>query len=407
MSFSVSSPATVIDLFCGAGGLSLGLRHAGWRIVQAIDSDRSAVETYRNNLGDDVVQAEISAKTVLCDSLLIAGGPPCQGFSSAGLRKNGDGRNSLVKVFATLIARYQPRAFLFENVEGFLTAEGGARIVDLLGTLLSAGYNIHLRKINAANYGVPQHRKRVIAIGGLGWQPTFPEPICHARGMPGASRSFRHLPPGPSLAEALRGLPKPSKEPPGVPQGHFETPLSSVDADRISRLEIGQTMRDLPGALRHKSYQRRAYRRVMDGTPTDKRGGAPAGLRRLRPDEPCKAITGAARNEFVHPLKDRFLTIRECARLQTFPDDFEFFGSSTEQSTLIGNAVPSLLAEVVGAHLLKELLAEPARADGGKLLSFIPTMAEGMSPILARVTQQVHTLFGGASPSDVQLPLWV
>src|SRR5208282_4786550 len=99
-----------------------------------------------------------------------------------------DKRNSLVACFAETVARMRPTAFLFENVEGFLTAEDGDRVVDLLEPLLGAGYRIHLRKVNAANYGVPQHRKRVIAIGGLGWEPTFPQATHAAFGAPGAAR---------------------------------------------------------------------------------------------------------------------------------------------------------------------------------------------------------------------------
>ena len=113
---------------------------------------------------------------------VIAGGPPCQGFSSAGMRRTGDKRNTLVACFAQIVTRKRPRAFVFENVEGFLTAEGGKRVLDLLTPLVTAGYRIHLRKVNAANYGVPQHRKRVIAIGGLGWEPSFPEPTHSAHG---------------------------------------------------------------------------------------------------------------------------------------------------------------------------------------------------------------------------------
>src|SRR5690606_12779965 len=98
--------------------------------------------------------------------------------------------------------------------------------------------------------------------------------------------------------------------------------------------------RDLPQELWHGTYSRRANRRVSDGVPTDRRGGAPAGLRRLRPDQPSKAITSAAPSEFVHPLEDRMLTLRECARLQTFPDEFLFAGSRSERAVQIGNAVP-------------------------------------------------------------------
>src|SRR5690606_16795429 len=156
----------------------------------------------------------------------------------------------------------KPKAFVFENVEGFLTAEKGQRVIDLLEPLIEAGYHIHLQKINAANFGVPQHRKRVIAIGGLGWTPSFPEPSHFAYGAPGAERIYQHLPPCPSVLEALDGLPTPSDSPPGCINGHFGGIPSESDLERIARLRPGQTMRDLPPEMRHESYRRRANRRV-------------------------------------------------------------------------------------------------------------------------------------------------
>jgi DNA (cytosine-5)-methyltransferase 1 len=152
-------------------------------------------------------------------------------------------------------------------------------------------------------------------------------------------------------------------------------------------------MRDLPEALQHKSFQRRAFRRVMDGTPTEKRGGAPAGLKRLRPDEPSKAITSGACGEFLHPVEHRPLTIRECARLQSFPDDFIFYGSNTEQIYMIGNAVPPLLARAIGQHLMQSLIHATPGYNEGALLSFIPTVSDGVSPALSYVINRVKQQF--------------
>jgi len=397
---------TVVDLFCGAGGLSLGLARAGFTVVAALDHFDAAVETYRTNIGEHVHNVAITENTELPPSTVIVGGPPCQGFSSAGLRRPGDRRNTLVSVYARLIAKHKPTAFVFENVEGFLTGDEGARVLDLLTPLVAEGYKIHLRKINAANFGVPQHRKRVLAIGGLGWEPAFPAPTHAAYGAPGAHRVARGLPPTPTIIEALKGLPRATYSPPGRPQGHFYSPLTEEDLRRVAALKPGQMMRDLPEELWHDSYRRRAYRRVMDGTPSERRGGAPCGLRRLKPCEPSKAITGGARSEFVHPAEDRYLTIRECARIQTFPDDFEFFGNGAEQALLIGNAVPPTLAELVGRHLLAQLETARVSNEKGALLSFIPTMATGMSPALERVTETVMTRFGCKQPPTEQLRLW-
>ena len=397
---------TVLDLFCGAGGLALGLSRAGFVVRQAADFNRAAVATYRANFGEHVAQVDLSDPNIQLPSTdIITGGPPCQGFSSAGLRREGDPRNSLIAAYAAHIVRLRPRAFLFENVEGFLTAENGVRVLELLEPLVEAGYRIHLRKINAANFGVPQHRKRVVAIGGLHWDPSFPAPTHSAFGAPGAMRVVRHLPATPTLSDALANLPPVDCEPPGKLQGHYARPLEGKDLERALALAPGDTMRDLPTELHHDSYRRRALRRVMDGTPTEKRGGAPAGVRRLRAEQPSKAITSGARAEFLHPVEDRYLTIRECARIQTFPDDFVFHGTQAEQDVIIGNAVPPRLAEALGRSLFADLTTNAVFHEAGALLSFVPTMADGMSPALARTVANVYARFPEAAPLE-ELPLW-
>jgi len=397
---------SLIDLFCGTGGLSLGFLQAGYRLVHSIDSWSPAVEAYRRNLGDHVEQREIRDDVELPHGDVIAGGPPCQGFSSAGRRNGEDERNSLVTVFGRIIARYKPKAFVFENVEGFLTGANGRFVMDLLEPILDAGYYVHLRKVNAANYGVPQHRKRVLAIGGLGWSPQFPEPTHTAHGAPGASLGAKGLPLTPSLIEALAGLPSPLQANCNLPTDHEGRLLTGTDLERAMLLKPGERMRDLPEHLWHESYKRRAFRRVKDGTPTEKRGGAPAGVRRLSPDEPSKAITGGALRDFLHPCEDRMLTLRECARLQTFPDEWEFVGSKPEKMQLIGNAVPPLLAYRIAITLLSDLQKPISASTGpGRLLSFVPTASNGMSPALNDVQEQVRIRFCGAQ-RHAQGTLW-
>ena len=390
---------TAVDLFCGAGGLSTGLRNAGFRVVRAVDHFDAAVKTYRRNVGDHVEKTEIHEAMELPPATIITGGPPCQGFSSAGLRRSGDKRNNLVSVFAELIARHRPAAFIFENVEGFLTAESGSRVLDLLGPLVAAGYRIHLRKINAANFGVAQHRKRVLGIGGLGWDPTFPAPTHRAFGAPGVHRVGVDLPPTPTVLDALAGLGPPTAKSPGSPTGHFAVSLDADDLARVSALREGQTMQDLPETLWHESYKRRAFRRVMDGTPADRRGGAPCGIRRLVGEQPCKAITSGARSEFVHPTENRYLTMREAARIQGFLDDFEFIGRQSDIALLIGNAVPPLLGEMVGRQLAEDLRTAKLGEKPGALLSFVPTSAGGMSPAMERTVNLVRERF---APSDIK-----
>lgn len=397
---------SVADLFCGAGGLSSGFKGAGFQLTRAIDHFGPAVKTYSRNIAPHVEQREITEDIELGSPDVIAGGPPCQGFSSAGMRRSGDKRNTLVSCFAQLVVRHRPLAFVFENVEGFLTAEDGSRVLDLLTPLVGAGYRIHLRKVNAANYGVPQHRKRVIAIGGLGWEPTFPEPSHSAHGAPGARLAGTCLPRTPTLEDALQGMPAPTTDGKGALSGHSYRPLVGDDLARAKALRPGQTMRDLPKELWHESYVRRANRRVMDGTPTERRGGAPAGVRRLKSEEPCKAITGGAVSEFIHPTEDRNLTLRECARIQTFPDGFEFVGNLNEQIKLIGNAVPPLMATVFARHLVADLATATRRENAGGLISFVPTLSAGMSPVLMRVTSKVKETFNGKPKARMERFLW-
>lgn len=400
LNIEMQPAGTVVDLFCGAGGLGLGFRTQGFSIVWAADAFSPAVETYRRNIGDHVEEVKLDWNTVLPPCDIITGGPPCQGFSSAGLRRPGDARNTLVAVFAHLVARHRPKAFIFENVEGFLTGEGGRWVTDLLDPLVTAGYCIHLRKVNAANYGVPQHRKRVLAIGGLGWDPGFPEPTHRATGAPGADLVAGNLPWCDSITEALDGLSPAADDPEtAVVSDHFSRPPNETDLLRFEALGIGQTMKDIPEELWHETYRRRAFRRVIDGTPTERRGGAPSGLRRLDPELPSKAITSGATSEFVHPTAHRNLTLRECARLQTFPDDFEFAGTQAQRALLIGNAVPPRFASSIAAHLAHTLREMTGRSSDPGLKSFVPTNSTGMSPALQKTVDAVESRYRAVARS--------
>jgi len=399
----------IVDLFCGAGGLSSGFKNAGFDLIHAVDHWDPAVATYRANLGDHAHCTSISESLDLPHADVFIGGPPCQGFSSAGHRRTDDERNSLVAVYAKLIAQHLPNAFVFENVEGFLTGADGRFVFDLLDTVIRAGYCVHLRKINAANYGVPQHRKRVVAIGGLGWAPSFPSPTHSTFGAPGAELANElDLPSSPTVSQVLAGLP------PAVMRGmtsdddcHLFSPLEGDDLQRAQMLGPGQCMRDLPEELWHQSYRRRAFRRVKDGTPTERRGGPPSGLRRLRSNEPSKAITGGALRDFLHPLEDRLLTVRECAAIQTFSGDYQFVGSQAERIQQIGNAVPPLLARAIAENLRMDFSKlNGASFSTGKLLSFVPTLSEGMSPVLHRVVARIRKAFMAKAPTLVQRGLW-
>ncbi len=394
----------VVDLFCGAGGLTLGFRDAGFAPIHAFDNWAPAVKTYRRNHGDHVEEVDLSEPPEYGECDVIVGGPPCQGFSSAGRRNASDDRNSLVRVFANSIAHHRPTAFVFENVEGFLTTGGGRFVRDLLEPLVGAGYFIHLRKVNAANFGVPQHRKRVVAIGGLGFDPGFPDWTHKAFGAPGAHLAANGKPRALTLGEALKGLPAATSEPPGDVQDHWCRPLKGEDLERAKLLGPGQTMRDLPEEMWHDSYRRRALRRVRDGMPVEKRGGAPAGVRRLHADQPCKAITGGSLRDFLHPAEHRSLTIREAARIQTYPDEFVFEGGVADRIQLIGNSVPVRLARAIAGSLSRNLpTTTPKPPSEGEILSFVPTLSTGMSPALVETCRLVTDQFGAAPREEVTL----
>jgi len=385
---------TAVDLFCGAGGMALGMGSAGIDVLLAADKWESAIASYRANLRHPAQSCELTWDSELPTADIIAGGPPCQGFSSAGVRRPGDARNTLVAVFAHLIVKNRPAAFVFENVEGFLTGDNGRWVVDLLEPIISAGYTVSLRKVNAANYGVPQHRKRVLVVGGLGWNPGIPSPTHHAHGAPGAELTAHGLPSSPSVARALAALApaRPTRRSDSSPHDDHHTyrPPNEADTIRISQLGPGQTMRDLPEELWHETYRRRANRRVQDGTPTERRGGAPAGLRRLDPNAPSKAVTSGATSEFIHPYENRPLTLRECARLQTFPDTFCFRGTRSEVALQIGNAVPPLLSEVLFKHLVQRFTKRNDLVSTPGLVEYTPTLSSGMSPALLATCRAVE-----------------
>lgn len=393
----VENHVTAVDLFSGAGGLALGLTAEGIRVGLGSDFWSPAARTYRENFPEhsfaEVDIRDLTARSVV-ESLggeaprLVAGGPPCQGFSSAGARAVGDVRNSLVGAYARLAVEVRPEVIVFENVEGFLTAEGGRYVVDLIDPLYEAGYTIRVEKLNVANFGVPQLRKRVIAIAALGRTPARLTPTHSAKGAPGVWRVGGGLPPTISVGEALGTVSRHRNDP-----LHSVRTLSELELARIQALKPGQTMRDLPEDLQHKSWSVRANRRVSDGMPTERRGGAPVGLRRLRPDEPSKAITGAATREFVHPVKDRPLTLREAAVLQAFPADFRFIGTKTEVATLIGNAIPPVFAKAL-ASAVRETLENDQSANHGEIIDFRSTYADAMSPALSQVVRLVESRYG-------------
>lgn len=406
---------TVVALFAGAGGLSGGFAAAGVKPVIAVEWDPRACETYERNLGLAPLQLDIGDDAtieVLRRSLgnrsvdAVIGGPPCQGFSTAGERRGDDPRNRLIFNYLKIVDVLKPRWFLFENVEGLLTSGNGSAVVRLVREFVNRGYAVRLEKVNFASYGLPQTRKRVIIIGNrVGLNFRLPPPS-HSFNS-GKHKSVSSLPNSPSLIEALGGLGPANTEPQVRVCYNDPDPVNSYDRDmrgdgqdvslhywsasardlaRYQKLTPGQSMKDLPESLWHDSFKRRALRRVKDGTPTEKRGGAPSGIKRLRGDLNSLTITGAATREFIHPVEDRPLTLREAARLQSFPDQYEFEGNAISKATQIGNAFPPLCAKIFADHIagLDGAFGSDHRVNSlsPQLLGYRLTDATGMSPAL-------------------------
>jgi DNA (cytosine-5)-methyltransferase 1 len=411
-----------ISLFAGAGGCSLGFKKAGYNLIYATDFDKAAIETYKINFPDtkadckdinniDFKQLLLDINVVQGEIDVLIGGPPCQGFSTAGPRFWDDPRNHLLKQYVRALDIIQPKWFLMENVEGLLTANSGEYIKETIKAFVKLGYSIRLEKVYSQEYSIPQRRKRVIILGNrLGIDFQFPSPITHSHGKIFRKSSI-------TIEHALFGLPKPStenielkyevdftgnwasilKSKNDIVTDHFLQKIDDIQLERISNLEQGQTMKDLPEHLQHASFKRRSARRVKDGTPSEKRGGAPSGLKRLKLDEPSLTITGAAIREFIHPIYNRCLTIRECARIQTFPDDFIFFGSNGDKIQQIGNAIPPFLAKIFAEHILC-LGFKNNNSNKGELLDFVLTKSEGLSPALQKTKKLLSDLKPNNTP---------
>lgn len=268
-----------------------------------------------------------------------------------------------------------------ENVEGMLTTAAGAYVVECVKKMISLGYTVSLKKIYMQEYAVPQRRKRVIIVGSReGKRFDFPEPIERASGAIYKDTSF-------TLRDAIGDL-----ESCDVPEiDHVRKKETGIQLERILALKVGQTMKDLPERLQHSSFKRRASRRVRDGTPSEKRGGAPSGLKRLSYNEPCLTITSATPSEFVHPTQNRTLTIRECARVQTFPDSFSFCGLDTQKILQIANAIPPVFAEQMAKQIIRCDENAP-NEEAPSLARFDVTKASAKSPALQRTCDLLSAL---------------
>jgi DNA (cytosine-5)-methyltransferase 1 len=292
----------VVSLFSGAGGFDLGAQLAGHQVVWANDVLPDAVATYRRNIGDHIVQGDITEipSSEIPRADLVIGGFPCQGFSIANWNRSAsDPRNRLYRAFVRVVSDLQPRYFVAENVRGILSLEGGQVFSRILQDFRRAGYAVRHALLNAANFGVPQNRHRVFILGvreDLPNELQFPPAATH-----GTARSLRKPV---SIGEALRGLPAPSAS--------CELPNHICSQFK----------------LKHNGY--------INHRPVD--ASKPAPTVTARGDTKGGAMIN------YHPSGTRRLTVRETAIIQGFPNTFVFEGSMTSAYLQVGNAVPPPLA---------------------------------------------------------------
>lgn len=347
----------LVDLFCGAGGLSLGLSAAGFTPVFASDWDGHACDTYGFNLGTHVLKADVARVTsgrILeatglksGDVCLVAGGPPCQGFSVQRRGKRDDPRNGLVLSFARLALDLKPQLILMENVAAFLGVRGSDERSELYELLEKAGYEARSKVLNAADYGVPQIRRRAFVVA---WDrsrvPGFslPAPTCEPSGW----RTVRN---------AIDDLPEPPEDYSEHPEypNHRRVHTSAINLTRISHVPEGGGRANIPADLQLRCHREDNGHRHLDV------------YGRMRWDKPAPTITAMfdnfTRGRFAHPSANRSITGREGARLQSYPDTFRFLGPKKDVARQIGNSVPPLLAAELGKALRQALEAQTAEVQ--------------------------------------------
>lgn len=338
---------TFIDLFAGVGGLTAGLEAAGWQSVLAVEHWRDAIDTYRQNFpghtvyGGDVRALSVAqlARLVPGDVDLVAGGPPCQGWSTVGKRRWDDERNDLFTEFMRIVRAVRPRHFLIENVVGLRDMGAPEAVIELFSGL---GYRVSVQVVRAADFGVPQLRKRIIFVGSRDgsrflpirgtaksvvtvWDAIGDLPVVAAGE---TATHYTQQPATPYQRKLRRGS--------TTLQGHTVSAHPARLVEAISHIPDGGNRRSIPDHLQPRSGFHNSYSRLASWLPAvavTSNLGKPSATR-------C-----------IHPFQDRGLTAREGARLQSFPDRFHFTGGLVSQRLQVANAVPPLLSAALGAAL--------------------------------------------------------
>lgn len=342
----------LVDIFSGAGGSTLGFVWAGFKPIGALDNYKYAVETFCRYFRLDPVIEDARSFNFgkwareLGDVDVLVGCPPCQGFSRMKNPQRGgepDPRNDLVYVYVQAVMHLRPLVVVFENVGWMVKAYKGRYFRELVDRLVKMGYSIVWRVVDAADYGVPQHRRRLILIGSLKSRPKFPKPTHGSPSDPEVKDGLKK--PWRTVREAIADLPPlgPGERHPDVP--NHETKKLPENWIRLIKAipKNGGSRRDAPPELWLPCHRVHKGHHDVFG--------------RLYWDRPSNTITTGcwdpSRGRFVHPEQDRGLSLRECARLQTFPDDFVFYGPPSSVAKQIGNALPPLLAEAIAKTLKK------------------------------------------------------
>ena len=354
----------VVSLFSGGGGLDLGFISSGYKVVWAIDNNKNAVSTYEANIGNHIIYGDIVEfdEKVIPKADLIIGGPPCQSFSLSGNRDSEDSRGQLVWRYLQILEHLNPKAFVFENVTGLLSAKDskGNKVIELLHHAFETiGYTISTQVMNAADYGVPQKRKRVIIVGLKGEEKfKFPEPTHNESG----EGLLKHV----SVYDALDDLgtavadssmvavykSKPLNEYQKRIRGdnsliteHIIPTMSDLDKYIVKHVTPGGNYMDIPREVNSKRIRR-----------LQETGGHTTCYGRMHPSKPSYTINTYFNRPNVgcniHYADDRLITMREALRLQSFPDSYKLVSTSKQGKHLvIGNAVPPQLAKVIADRL--------------------------------------------------------
>jgi DNA (cytosine-5)-methyltransferase 1 len=340
-----------IDLFCGCGGLSYGFEKAGYNILLGIDNDAKALETFELNhkvaksICGDIAEVtyEDDIKPLIGDKMIdvIIGGPPCQGMSLSGPRKFDDPRNKLYLTYIRLVQEIQPKAFVIENVPGLVGLFGGKIKDNIIQKFTDMGYGIQYQILCASDYGVPQNRKRVVFVGMKTGHFEYP-PIMNEK--VSCSMALSDLPTleyelgedeAQYLTEPQNDYQKLMRKNSDVVKNHIAAEHSDKVKKIISLVPDGGNYKDLPAEyIKSRNFH--------------------VAWTRFASDKPAPTIDTGHRHHF-HYKYDRVPTVRECARLQSFPDDFIFLGNKTQQFRQVGNAVPPLMAQCIAEQLSKAL----------------------------------------------------